>query len=55
MHEDNCFLTLTYDENSCPKDHSLSVRDIQLFCKKLRKKNREVPVLSRRRIWKHNW
>ena len=38
MHEDNCFLTLTYDENSCPKDHSLTVRDIQLFCKKLRKK-----------------
>ena len=38
MHEENSFLTLPYDENSCPENRSLIVRDIQLFCKKLRKK-----------------
>lgn len=38
MHEDNCFLTLTYDDDHAPKNHSLNLRDIQLFNKKLRKK-----------------
>lgn len=38
MHKENCFITLTYDEQTCPKNYSLSLRDIQLFCKKLRKK-----------------
>lgn len=38
MHEDNCFLTLTYEENLLPQDRSLNLRHIQLFCKKLRKK-----------------
>lgn len=38
MHQDNCFLTLTYDDNNCPQDYSLHLRDVQLFCKKLRKK-----------------
>lgn len=36
MHEDSCFLTLTYDEEHCPKDMSLSVVDCQLFLKRLR-------------------
>lgn len=38
MHEDNCFITLTYDDKTLPENHSLTLRDIQLFCKKLRKK-----------------
>lgn len=38
MHEDNCFITLTYDEQTLPADFSLHLRHIQLFCKKLRKK-----------------
>ena len=33
MHEDNCFITLTYDDLHCPEDHSLVLRDIQLFVK----------------------
>lgn len=34
MYEDNCFLTLTYDEEHCPP--SLSKRDLQLFLKSFR-------------------
>ena len=40
MHEDNCFITLTYDDLHCPEDHSLVLRDIQLFVKDSEKKNR---------------
>lgn len=36
-HQDNCFLTLTFDEDHLPKDGSLSLRTFQLFMKKLRK------------------
>lgn len=35
MHEDNCFLTLTFDDEHLPE--SISVRDCQLFVKRLRK------------------
>lgn len=38
MHDDNCFLTLTYNDQSVPGDGSLNVRDFQLFMKSLRKK-----------------
>lgn len=38
MHEKNCFLTLTYDNEHLPEDYSVSVRHCQLFMKKLRKK-----------------
>lgn len=38
LHEDNCFITLTYNEENLPADHSLSVRVFQLFMKRLRKK-----------------
>lgn len=34
----NCFITLTYDDQHLPSDGSLSMRDFQLFMKKLRKK-----------------
>lgn len=37
MHDQNCFVTLTYDEDHCPEDYSLRKRDFQLFMKKLRK------------------
>ena len=35
LHEENCFVTLTYAD--MPEDQSLSVRDWQLFAKRLRK------------------
>lgn len=38
LHEENCFLTLTYDNEHLPKPKSLNKRDMQLFWKKLRKK-----------------
>lgn len=37
MHDDNCFLTLTYDEDNIPDGHTLVKRDLQLFFKRLRK------------------
>jgi len=42
MHEskcwpENCFLTLTYDQDHVPLDYSLRLRDLQLFFKRLRK------------------
>lgn len=37
MHEDNCFLTLTYDDKNLPAHNSLELRDFQLFMKRLRK------------------
>lgn len=38
LHKENCFLTLTYNDNNLPDGGSLNVRDIQLFLKRLRKK-----------------
>lgn len=37
MHEQNIFLTLTYDDDHLPADYGLHKRDMQLFWKKLRK------------------
>lgn len=37
LHDENCFLTLTYDDAHLPADRSLSKRDLQLFLKRLRK------------------
>ena len=37
MHEENSFLTLTFDDQHLPVDYSVSTRDMQLFIKKLRK------------------
>lgn len=39
LYEDNCFVTLTYDDAHLPDDESLSVRPLQLFMKRLRKAN----------------
>lgn len=36
-HEDNAFVTLTYDQDKVPKDGSLKYRDFQTFMKRLRR------------------
>lgn len=36
-HEKAAFVTLTYNEENLPKDNSLSIRELQLFWKRLRK------------------
>lgn len=38
LQQDNCFITLTYNDTHLPSDKSLDKRDFQLFAKKLRKK-----------------
>jgi hypothetical protein len=38
LHQNNCFITLTYDEKHLPADRNLVKRDFQLFIKRLRKK-----------------
>ncbi|AXL15017.1 replication initiator protein [Microviridae sp.] len=38
LHDDNSFITLTYQEEHLPKNSSLEKRDWQLFLKKFRKK-----------------
>lgn len=37
-HEDNCFLTLSYDEDNVPEDGSLRPKDLSNFLKRLRKR-----------------
>lgn len=37
LHDDNCFLTLTYNDENLPEDYSVSIRALQLFMKRLRK------------------
>lgn len=38
LHEENSFITLTYNDEHLPENGSLNVRDFQLFMKRLRKK-----------------
>lgn len=38
LHEDNCFITLTYNDNYLPENGSLNLEDIQNFFKRFRKK-----------------
>lgn len=38
LHEENSFITLTYRDDQLPADGGISVRDLQLFFKRLRKK-----------------
>lgn len=38
LHDKNCFLTLTYDDEHLPTGNSLNVDDIQKFFKKLRRR-----------------
>jgi hypothetical protein len=37
LHEENSFVTLTYNDDHLPDDYSVSVRELQLFLKRLRK------------------
>ncbi len=37
LHDQNCFITLTYDDNCLPADNKINKRDVQLFLKRLRK------------------
>ena len=37
LHDDNCFLTLTFNNEHLPTNGSISRRDLQLFMKRLRK------------------
>lgn len=37
LHEENCFVTLTYSDELLPDDYSINKRDLQLFFKRLRK------------------
>lgn len=39
MHDENCFITLTYDGDHLPDSRSLELRDFQLFMKRLRKRS----------------
>lgn len=41
-YQQNCFLTLTYNDENLPKDGSLNYRDFQLFMKRLRKKTKDI-------------
>lgn len=36
LYDDNCFITLTYDDQNIPSGNSLCLRDFQLFLKRLR-------------------
>ena len=38
LHEKNCFITLTYDDDHLPEDRSLNVKEFQDFMKRFRKK-----------------
>jgi len=38
LHDQNCFITLTYDNDHCPSDRSLNYGDFQRFMKRFRKK-----------------
>jgi len=38
LHEDNCFITLTYDDEHLPADNSLDKSEFQRFCKRMRKR-----------------
>jgi len=37
MHEENCFVTLTYNDSNLPSDYGLDIADWQQFARKLRK------------------
>lgn len=44
MHTQNCFITLTYNDDHLPSDQSLHHRDFQLFFKRLRKKYSHLKI-----------
>lgn len=38
LYDDNCFITLTFEDTHLPDNYSINVEDLQLFFKRLRKK-----------------
>lgn len=44
LYKENCFITLTFNEKCLPEDGSLSVRYVQLFMKRLRKRYPERKI-----------
>lgn len=44
LYDENCFLTLTYDDEHLPKNESLVKEDFQLFMKRLRKNNPDSKI-----------
>lgn len=44
LHKENCFITLTYDQEHLPRDYSTDVSHFQLFMKRLRKKYDEKKI-----------
>jgi len=44
LHEDNCFITLTFDDKHLPQDNSLHKEDFQKFMKRLRKEYPEKTI-----------
>ncbi|QXP08656.1 MAG: replication initiator protein [Arizlama microvirus] len=44
MHQENSFITLTYNNENLPKNGSVSKRDFQLFMKRLRKANMDKEI-----------
>jgi len=52
MHEDNSFVTLTYDDEHLPPDNSLRVQDWQNFAKALRYQMRKDDETHKQRIRK---
>lgn len=47
LYSDNCFLTLTFNDDNLPDSNSISVRDVQLFMKRLRKKFKGLDAVER--------
>lgn len=37
LYDENCFITLTYNDEACPQNYGLDLRHLQLFFKRLRK------------------
>jgi hypothetical protein len=44
LHEENCFITLTYDNDHCPSDRSLNYGDYQRFMKRFRKRYKDSTI-----------
>lgn len=44
LYQDNCFLTLTYDNEHLPEDRSLNKKHFQDFMKRFRKDNKEITI-----------
>lgn len=46
LYDNNCFITLTYNDDHCPSDRSLNYDDFQRFMKRFRKRFKGVQEVS---------